>query len=432
MSTFLTIAQLVVAISALIILHEIGHYIGARLFKLDVVEFGIGIPPQMLRFWRRKGTMKIGSTRILIPAGIKALQDLEMSLWAEAIIKKRDGEVYELCKLRLLDPKIENLIEKFEPTSDGRIKIQGELSEVNAGMLFTLNWLPLGGFVNIKGEGDTSIPEGLAASNPWKRVVVYAFGPLMNLLLGVVLYTVIISKLGIADPIQVLVVQVDPNSPAEVAGIQVGDLIKDIDGIPIDSMDTLHNAIYDNLGQEIEVTYLRDDQESIVNLVPRSNPPEGEGAIGIIMGNPTMPINWFEAFPWGVASTFNHAVALLTLPSQVIKGAVTPEEARPVGYKGMYDIYQNVQASELIPGAPQSLNTIWFFTIITISLGVLNLLPIPALDGGRILFVLPEIIFRKRIPIGIQNLVNMISFTIMILLFFYINYLDFANPVQLP
>jgi regulator of sigma E protease len=98
----------------------------------------------------------------------------------------------------------------------------------------------------------------------------------------------------------------------------------------------------------------------------------------------------------------------------------------------MYDIYQNVQEREIIPGVPQSFNVIWFFTTITISLGILNLLPIPALDGGRILFALPEIILRRRIPMEIQNVVNFISFTLMILLFFYINYLDFVNPVQLP
>jgi regulator of sigma E protease len=166
--------------------------------------------------------------------------------------------------------------------------------------------------------------------------------------------------------------------------------------------------------------------------VPRENPPAGEGAIGITMGNPTIPINWIQALPLGVAATYDHAIALATLPADVIRGTIAPEEARPVGYKGMYDIYQNVRERELVPGAPESFNIIYFFTTITISLGVLNLLPIPALDGGRILFTLPEIIFRRRIPIGVQNLVNMIGFLVMIGLFFYINYLDFAQPIQLP
>jgi regulator of sigma E protease len=299
-------------------------------------------------------------------------------------------------------------------------------------MLFTLNWLPLGGFVKIRGEGDPSIPHGLALANPWKRLVVYSFGPLMNLLMGVVLYAVIVSQLGMPDPSRVLVAEIAVGSPAENAGLQVGDTILDIAGTEINGMSSIHEVVSANLGVETQLTYLRDDEILVVSLVPRENPPEGEGAIGIVMANPTVPISWFEAIPLGVVSTYHHSIALITLPSQVVRGAISPEQARPVGYKGMYDIYQDVQERELVPGAPQSLNTIWFFTTITISLGILNLLPIPALDGGRILFVLPEIIFRRRIPIEVQNLINMVSFTIMILLFFYINYLDFANPVQLP
>jgi regulator of sigma E protease len=98
----------------------------------------------------------------------------------------------------------------------------------------------------------------------------------------------------------------------------------------------------------------------------------------------------------------------------------------------MYDVYQQVRDREPIPGAPPSLNVLGFFTTITISLGILNLMPIPALDGGRILFTLPEIVIRRRIPVELQNLINMISFAAIIILFLYINLLDFTNPVQLP
>jgi len=432
MSSIPTILQLFIVLSALIILHEIGHFIGARLFKLEVDEFGIGIPPKMLGFWRRKGSFSVSGTRIKIPGGIKFQQDLEVGMWVDATMQRQEDSTLLLQKIEVLNPALHELTTKRELLADGKDLVRGEVTEVNQGMLFTLNWLPLGGFVKIRGEGDPSVPEGLAMSNPWKRLVVYAFGPLMNLLMGVILYSVIVSQLGMPDPTQVLVIEVAPGSPAESAGLQVDDQIIDIAGTDIRSMSTIHDVISSNLGVETQLTYMRDGETHVVSLVPRENPPEGEGAIGIVMGNPTEQISWFEAIPYGVASTYNHSIALITLPAQVIKGAVSPEQARPVGYKGMYDIYQNVQERELVPGAPQSLNTIWFFTTITISLGILNLLPIPALDGGRILFVLPEIVFRRRIPIEVQNLINMVSFTIMILLFFYINYLDFANPVQLP
>lgn len=432
MSTLFTIAQLVVVLSALIILHEFGHYLGARLFKLDVEEFGIGIPPLLLRYFRQKGRLKIGATWVKVPAGTRFLKDLEKHSWVEATTQRTPEGDHILQQLAVLDSKRDDLTPKLEPAGGDHFTLRGELADVKLGTLFTINWLPLGGFVKIKGEGDTKVPDGLACANPWKRLVVYSFGPLMNLLLGVVLYALMVSQIGMADPSKVLVIDIASGSPAASAGLEAGDLLLDIDGTPIHSMNTIHEVISARLGQEIQVTFERQGQVQVVNLVPRTNPPQGEGAIGIVMGNPTEPISWFEALPLGVASTVNHSVALVTLPAQVVKGAITPAEARPVGYKGMYDIYQNVQEQELVPGAPQSLNVIWFFTTITISLGILNLLPIPALDGGRILFILPEILFRRRIPIEIQNLVNMISFTIMILLFFYINYLDFVKPVQLP
>jgi regulator of sigma E protease len=431
MSAYNSIIQLVVVISALIILHEVGHFLGARLFKIHSEEFGIGFPPRLARLFRLKGTIQIGSTVVKVPFGIKALQDLEVGMWVETVTEKDEEDQYKLKKIQLLPPVDYERTPKQEFSNDG-IQIHGELTAVNLGTLFSFNWLPLGGFVKIRGEGDLSVPDGLAAGSPWKRVVVYAMGPIFNIALAVVLYAVIISQLGMADPSVVLIADVVDNSPAAVAGLQVDDVILDIDGQTVDSMIVLHDAIYAKLGAEIALTYQRADQVIESVIVPRENPPEGEGAIGIVMGNPTAPISWLAALPMGAVSTANHALALVTLPAQVVQGAISAEEARPVGYKGMYDIYQDVQERELVPGAPQSLNIIWFFTTITISLGVLNLLPIPALDGGRILFTLPEIIFRRRIPMQAQNFINAISFMLMILLFFYINYLDFANPVQLP
>ena len=432
MSPISTIAQLVVVISALIILHEIGHYIGARLFKFKVDEFGIGIPPQLLRYWRSKGKIQIDGLEVIVPAGTKALKDLNPGDWVDVEIKQKEDGSYVLLNLEVPDPKLESLEPRREVKGDGITQIRNSLSKVDLGMVFTLNWLPLGGFVKIRGEGDTSIPDGLAAANPWKRLVVYAFGPLMNLLVGVVLYTIIVSQVGVADPTQVQIMDISENSPAESAGLKKGDLLLKVDGVEADSTTAVHNAIYDRLGSEIQVQFERDNQIMSTVMVPRVDPPEGEGAIGILMGHPVTKVSFIEAIPLGVYSTYQHSLALITLPAQVAKGVISPEEARPVGYKGMYDLYQDVQDQELIPGAPQSLNTIWFFTTITISLGILNLLPIPALDGGRILFALPEIIFKRKIPIEVQNLVNFISFTILILLFFYINYLDFVNPVQIP
>jgi regulator of sigma E protease len=359
------------------------------------------------------------------------LQDIEISNWLDAKVKRQADGSTMLLNYRVIDPTIENPTHKIQPNEDESIQIVGEVTETNPGMLFTINWLPLGGFVKIRGEGDTSIPEGLAAANPWKRLVVYAFGPMMNLLLGVILFAVIGSKIGIDDYSQVLIVHVSSNSPAEAAGLKMGDIIKDFNGKSIDSIEKLQEYVEEKKGEEIQLGFLREGETQVVTLTPRINHPANEGSMGVGLSHPLKKATLVQAIPWGFQMVYNQTRFLLTIPAQLFKGD-SAEDARLVGYKGMYDMYAYIQDIEIAPDIPKYINTISFIITITLSLGILNLLPIPALDGGRILFALPEIIIRRKIPIEIQNLVNMISFTVMILLFIYINILDFVKPIQLP
>ena len=132
----------------------------------------------------------------------------------------------------------------------------------------------------------------------------------------------------------------------------------------------------------------------------------------------------------GVLATYHHSVAILTLPAQWLRGA--EGVSRPQGFKGMYDGYEAAESQELIPEASKSVNVMAFVVAITVSLGILNLFPIPALDGGRILFALPEIIFRRRVSQEVQNVSNAVGLMVLISLLIYINVLDFIAPVQLP
>lgn len=98
----------------------------------------------------------------------------------------------------------------------------------------------------------------------------------------------------------------------------------------------------------------------------------------------------------------------------------------------MFDIYEQARTSEPTPGVPAGVNILQFFTDITISLGLINLFPFPALDGGRILFTLPEIVIRRRIPAQYENLINLVGFGLLIFLMLYINIQDFISPAILP
>lgn len=300
------------------------------------------------------------------------------------------------------------------------------------GTKYTLNWLPLGGFVRPKGENDPSVEGGLAAARPWKRLVVLFSGPLANLLVGVLLYAMIITRIGVSINDQVQILEVAPNSPAAQAGLMAGDMILAVNEMPVNGMEDLQTSISDNLGQATQLTYKRNGEETTTTMVPREAPPPGEGAIGIIMSNPTRQVSLISAIPLGVQATFNQIRALATFPLQMIQGNVAPEEGRLVGFKGMFDIYQEVREPTPESPIPAGVNVLAFFATITISLGVLNLMPIPALDGGRILFVLPEIFLGRRIPPQYENVINLVSFTLLILLLLYINLYDFINPIELP
>lgn len=302
----------------------------------------------------------------------------------------------------------------------------------SGGTKFTLNLLPIGGFVRPKGENDPSIPDGLAAANPWKRLGVLIAGPLSNLLVGVLLYAMIINRLGAPVPDQVQIVEVVPGSPAEQAGLLPGDLIIQVNETEIDGTTSIHNAIYDNLGKSTQITFLRDGESTIVTLVPRQDPPEGEGAIGIVMSNPTEPVSVIAALPAGVGAVYQHSETLLTFPVKILQGEMDPSEGRLLGFKGMFDVYQAVQETEVEQNIPSGVNVLGFFATLTISFGILNLLPIPALDGGRIVFTLPEIILGRRVPPKYENAIHLVSLALLLMLLLFVNLQDFINPISLP
>jgi regulator of sigma E protease len=329
------LVQFVLGIAALILLHELGHFIAARLLNVEVEEFGIGFPPRIVKLFEYKGT------------------------------------------------------------------------------IYSLNWLP-------RGENDPDVPGGLAAASPWVRLGVLFAGPAMNLSIGVILGIILFYSLG--DPIQdkVIINYIDPGTPATEAGLQAGDLFIAVNGQEIDSTTKLQELISQNLGTPTEIEYQRGDQIFVVTLTPRAEWPEGQGPMGIGITNPNQPVNVVTATRRGVEATLGYARALLLLPVRLLQGQASPQEGRLLGYKGMFDIYRSLQSP------------LWFFMAISISLGIINLFPIPALDGGRIMLTLPEILIRRRIPAQYENMIHMVGFALLIMLLIYINLQDFLNPIQLP
>ncbi len=212
---------------------------------------------------------------------------------------------------------------------------------------FTLNWIPFGAFVRPKGENDPEVVGGMAAANPWKRLAVLVGGPVMNILTGIIIFTVLFTKTGAPDTKTVQIVEVAKGSPAETAGILPNDIVMKVNGIEITSTTALSSIVKENLGKEITLTLTRQAETIEIKATPRLNPPPNQGSLGIVMGNPIKPITIMEAIPYSLLTTASQGVALVSMPFMLLKGQVAAEDARMVGPVGMYDIYSQVRTRDL-------------------------------------------------------------------------------------
>ena len=361
--TLLTWIVFILAFGGMVIIHEFGHFIAARLCGIEVEEFGLGLPtPGAITLFIWKGTR------------------------------------------------------------------------------FTLNWLPLGGFVRPKGENDPNVPGGLAAASPWRRLIVLFAGPLMNLLTAIMIYSLIFSRVGVPDTTRVLVTSTVSQSPAELAGFKDGDIFISAKGQSIHSYDDLRLIVDANENKPVVFLVERNGEEIELMATPEFNESEKRIMIGVGLGVPFKASgSMIETLDLGAQYTYLNIRNLISLPAQMIRGTLAPEQSRLIGLKGIYDILEQTVSHDVeASSAPvstdpvnQPVRTLELIAALSISLGIFNLFPFPALDGGRIIFVIPELIFRRRVPAQFENLVHGLGMTVLLLFMIYVNVMDFVNPINL-
>jgi regulator of sigma E protease len=245
--------------------------------------------------------------------------------------------------------------------------------------------------------------------------------------------------MGVPDTTRVLVTNVVADSPAEQAGFASGDVFITANGEPISTYDDLRVIVDASEGMPVLFIVDRDGQHVELTATPIFFESEGRSMIGVGLGVPyTTPASLGETLQFGARYTYINVRNLLALPAHLIRGSLTPEQSRVVGLKGIYDIMEvsverGIEASET---APESQPFDWYIppleivAALSISLGIFNLFPFPALDGGRIIFLLPELIFRRRVPAQFENLVHGLGMTVLLLFMIYVNVMDFVNPVN--
>lgn len=365
MSMFLTIIIVFISLMSLIILHEFGHFILAKIFGVKVEEFGIGYPPRL--------------------------------------IGKRFGET-----------------------------------------LYSLNLLPFGAFVKILGEiGKTDDKRSFSAQSISKRSLIVLGGVLSFWVMAAILFSIVFTlgtRMAIEDTEnfnlvspKVQIAQIAPNSPAQIAGLKVGDTIKEFkiqnSKFKIEKIKEVQELTEKSKGEEVVLTIERGPTSGRypevfdVKLIPRISPPQAEGPMGVaLVRTDIKSYPWWKS-PWeGILATINMTGAIIQGYGQAIKNLISggPSGVEMMGPVGVFHLFW--QVSQL--GINYFLQ---FLGMIAIYFAIFNILPIPALDGGKLLFLGIEAIRKKPVSEKIEQNVTTAFFALLIALMILVTIKDISR-----
>ncbi|MBM3256238.1 MAG: site-2 protease family protein [Candidatus Moranbacteria bacterium] len=387
MLDILSLLLIFFALLALLILtHELGHFLVARRLGIGVEEFGFGLPPRLI--------------------GLVKIKDLAKKTKHWKILRKH-SHLYTK-NYKILSP------------------------------IYSLNAIPFGGFVKILGEdGEARLnPKSFAAQKVWKRFTVLIAGILMNFILGSCLFTIGFlygfpeianDESPVKDP-KIQITYVVPGSPTQEAGIKVGDTVKAVSlpnqtKIEIDKVITLQTLAQEWAGEKIVLEILRGDDLYRMAVEPRINPPSGQGALGIELvriGVTRYP--FLEALKLGPIRSIQLAYLMADYLRDIVGRIIQAEKVKlevsgPVGIVVMTNQMREMGLPYLIQ----------FAAIISINLAFINFLPFPALDGGRILFLLVEKIKGRPVSPKLEKIIHAAGLYFLLLLMLIITFKDVSR-----
>ncbi|MCD6552804.1 MAG: site-2 protease family protein [Anaerolineae bacterium] len=408
------IVGFVIVFGVLVLFHEAGHFIAAKLAGVTVEEFGFGYPPRLLNLWRGRGFIVVNHKKLIIDHRRVRLPDgLKAGTLVRYQYETDDKGQHYLTHIEVVDPK--------GPPVAGASYVE----QFDAGTRYTLNAIPFGGFVKMLGEEDPSAPGSLASKRWLVRFGVLVAGPLMNLLLAILLFSAIFLigwDEGLPGPVQVRAVA--PNSPAERAGIQEGDLVLSIDGMQVQSPLELSEKTKARVGMPVTLYIQRGEERLSIRLVPREHPPQNEGAMGVqISYSKFQRVRYplWQAIPLGFQTAAITVLAMVQGVIWMIQGIIAPDVSGPI-------TIARAAGEAVRSGLVSLLNLIAFLSI---NLCILNLIPFPGLDGGRLLFVIIEALRGgRRIAPEREGLVHLIGVAILLGFMLLISYYDIVRWIS--
>ena len=292
---------------------------------------------------------------------------------------------------------------------------------------YSLNAVPLGGFVKMAGEEDPKVLGSLASKKTGIRLLVLGAGSLMNFLLPLLLFSIAFMVPHNIVYGQVMVEEVAVGSPAAAAGIEAGDMFLEINDKPINNIGDVHRNIQLNLGRQVSILVEHGDSTTEeVQVVPRWQPPQDEGATGVAVRllSPTLVKQhypFWQAIPMSVLECIETFVLFKNGIISMIIGTAPAVVTGPVGIAQITGEFARAGFSPLME----------FAAFLSINLGIINILPLPALDGGHIAFVLLEWVRRgKRIPPRVEGWIHLAGFAMLIAFLMAITYQDILRIIS--
>ena len=410
--TILKTVGFILIFGILVFIHELGHFLVARRNGIVTEEFGFGFPPRAFTLHRGKARLIIGGRKIIAPAGLALPEGLTVGsrVHYQANEDKRGRNWLQTIALI--------------PEDDPRYAQAQEVMLVDPGTIYSINWLPLGGFVRMRGEDGLAGPGSFVNASKRGRAATLLAGPGMNLVMAGLVFAVA-AMLGL--PIMIPggeISEVRPASPAAQADLRVGDRVFAINDTEVLYAGDIADYVAAHPGSMVTLHLERAGQPFEVTLAPRVSPPAGEGAIGIGITPMTELVrsNPLQALVIGLRDTVDYIRLTVSVPSLLIRGAITPADARPVGPVGIFALTGS--AIEATQNSGYWYPILRLMGILSAALAITNLLPLPALDGGRLLFIVIEKLRGRRVDPNWEGAIHFAGMVALLALMAFITYKD--------
>jgi len=299
------------------------------------------------------------------------------------------------------------------------------LSIKKNGVEYSLRLIPLGGFVRMSGEepGDMNNPDGYNNRTPWEKIAVAFSGPFMNFVLAIFIFIYTFAVIGVGQPVKDAVVgELIEGKPAYTAGLQTNDRVLSVNGIKINSWEHFVNTIKEHpVGTPLQVTVDRNGVVSNLTMKSIADESTGKPIVGVYPQVEFARQGILTSIKLGFIQTYEMTLLLLSSLGMLFTGAASASDlAGPVGITSM--------VGDAVRGGTVYL--LLFTAFLSLNLGTINLLPIPALDGSRMVFALVEAVRRKPMDPEKEGFIHWVGFLLLMLLIIFATYNDIVRLIK--